>query len=320
MVDADFVRIRKKAKPNNLGLACKHCFDREIKGLTCSGRTFPSAPDNIHSALFTSLFNHMQVCVHVNPRLRQALIDTKKYHSTQCASLKFGSQRKIFNILFQRLSKGGPTLEVKDTTETEPLILSQYGFLQIVMSDPTKSLTMCTNCRMVPIQFRSPDSFCVGPISVDHIKSHSRTCYKSSLDLTAMVNALDEIVRTEFGNDINVLKKESFVDVIRAVLIHETLVSIFTKNVVSLVFRNRGFEMNDANDNTMDPNVVPPNAWQLFPTSVEFDTVKKALEIFAKDIGGNVSDKCDKNYPNFIQFLLMISPGLHVPNEFDERK
>ena len=321
MDDADVVRLRKNSKANSPGLACIHCFNRETHGVTPSGRAFPSAPDNFHAALNTSLYNHMQVCLHLNHRLKQALMDTRKYHSTQCASLKFGSQRKFFNILFERLSIAAPMdgreLEADDNTETEPLELSQYGFMQIAMPDPTKSFTMCTNCRMVPIQFRSPDSFFVGPISAEVIKRHSSTCHKTSLNLTATVDALDEIVRVDFGNDINVLKKESFVDVIRAALVHEILVSIFTKNVTRLVFKQRGFESNDDNDDQMDSNMMPPNAWQLFPTTVEFDTVNKAIQIFANEIG-HVSDQTDKDFPNFLQFLLMISPGLHSPKKLDE--
>jgi hypothetical protein len=329
MDDTDQIRIRKMIRPNIFGLACIHCFHREIPGVSPSGRAFPSAPDNFHAALNTSLFNHMQVCLHVSSRLKQALVDTRKYHSTQCASLKFGSQRKFFNILFGRLaideSMSGGVVEGKDNTETEPLVLSQYGFLQMAMSDPTKTMTMCQYCRMVPLPFRSPYSYCIGPISPDQIQDHYRTCYKSSLDLTAIVNALDEIIRVDFGNNVQVLKRTSFDDVMRAVLVDETLVTIFTKNVVQLVFQKRGLASINSDDNgTEDPNqsivqpTPPNNAWQLFPTTVDVDAFSAAWKTFTNEMGhvsSSSTDRFDPNCPNFLQYLLMISPGLPVPIE-----
>jgi hypothetical protein len=57
------------------------------------------------SALNTSLYNHMQNCYLVPDELKRALYQLKRIHSAQCASLKFGSQRRYFNLVFDRLRK-----------------------------------------------------------------------------------------------------------------------------------------------------------------------------------------------------------------------
>ena len=201
-------------------------------------------------------------------------------------------------------------------TITEHLQLSQYGFMEISMSDPSQTLTMCINCRMVPIQFRFPDSFCIGPCSIFPIQNHQRNCHTSGLDLTATANALDEIIRLDFNNDVQVLQRDTFVNVIRAALIHDTLVTIFTRNVTRLIYQQRGLTPEPEDTEETDPNVVPPNAWQLFPTTVDYDAVETALQRFAIDIG-STSFQMDEDYPNFVHFLLMISPGLHATRKFD---
>ena len=189
------------------------------------------------------------------------------------------------------------------------LQLNIHGFMEIPTSDPTKCLSMCMHCRLVPIRLRFPDSFCVGPMSLCRIQKHRQMCHTSGLDLTATADALDEIIRSDFGNDLNVLQLNSFVEVIRAAVVHETLVTIFTQNLVRLIHTRRGLLCDDDAYDT-DPNVVPPNVWQLFPTTVDFNTVEKALQLFVNEVGN-----INKDNPNFLHFLLMISPGLHAPKK-----
>ena len=315
MDDTDVVRLRKHTKANQLGLACIHCFNRETQSQASSGRAFPSAPDNFHATLNTSLYNHMQVCVYVNVRLKQALTDTRKYHSKQCASVTFGSQRKFFNILCDRLSNDPNTLAVDEMSDTAPLILSQYGFMEIPMPDPTQNLTMCTHCRMVPIQFRAPDSFGVGPISVERIQKHGRTCQRSSLYLTATVDALDEVIRTDFGNDVNVLNTLGFRGAIVEAFgndAHHTISDIFLDRVCNLVCKKRGIE----GIGNIDVDAPLPIVWHLFPMTVEFDAVEKELQELAKAMG-HLSFRMDQEYPNFVNFLFMISPGLQPSKKLE---
>ena len=191
------------------------------------------------------------------------------------------------------------------------LQLNIHGFMELPTSDPTKCLSMCMHCRLVPIRLRFPDSFCVGPMSLCRIQKHRQMCHTSGLDLTATADALDEIIRSDFGNDLNVLQLNSFVEVIRAAVVHETLVTIFTQNLVRLIHTRRGLLCDDDAYDT-DPNVVPPNVWQLFPTTVDFNTVEKALQLFVNEVG-NIP--VNKDNPNFLHFLLMISPGLHAPKK-----
>jgi hypothetical protein len=203
----------------------------------------------------------------------------------------------------------------RKTVNSDALQITQCCFMEIPMPDPSQRLTMCMSCRMVPIQFRFPDSYIIGPTSINRIQAHHQKCQTSGLDLTTAANALDEVIRIEFGNDVDVIKLDSFVDVIRAAVVHDTLVTIFTRNIARLIRQQRELKHDDDGDNDdeddIDPNVVPPNAWQLFPTNVEFDMMEEALHIFSNVIG-KVPFRVDQDYPNFLHFLFMISPGLHA--------
>lgn len=257
----------------------------------------------------------MKMCV------KEFLLRMKADHGNEPYYKKL--RRKIYNTQYSLRRSSTSTAKRNNTitaqrNNTEPLQLVQHGFMEIPMSDPTKTLTMCMNCRMVPVQFRFPNSFTVGPVSIHQIQRHHRNCHTTGLDLTTTANALDEIIRIDFHNDVNIIKRDTFVNVIQATLIDDTLVRIFTKNVSRLIFKQRGIKQDsdDDDDDDTDPNVVPPNAGQLFPTTVDYDAVERALQLFATEIG-NTSFQMDRDYPNFLHFLLMISPGFHASRKYD---
>jgi hypothetical protein len=138
-------------------------------------------------------------------------------------------------------------------------------------------------------------------------------------DLNIIVDAMDEVIRLDFYDDVNVMERETFVDVIRAILIHNTLVYIFTKNVPWLIRKKRGLTQRKWNDDHyIHPNVMPRNLWQLFPTTVEYDMVERALQRLANEIGRHTTSSSssvfdmDRDGPNFIRFLQLISPGLYA--------
>jgi hypothetical protein len=126
------------------------CHGREQQ-VSPSVRSFPTAPDNYASALNGGFYNHMQNCMYISSELKRALAATRKIHSSQCSSLKFGgSQCKYFNLLFARLGK------FKVAAQADPahaLDYTPFGFLQV-----SSSLILCVTCRMVPIQFLAEDA------------------------------------------------------------------------------------------------------------------------------------------------------------------
>jgi hypothetical protein len=209
-----------------------------------------------------------------------------------------------------------------ETMESVPLHRS--GFMEIPLSNPTRKLTMCMHCRMVPMQFRFPHSFCIDSTIPPQscIQKHQQMCHTyGGWDLNIIVDVLDEVIRLDFYDDVNVMERETFVDVIRAVLIHNTLVYIFTKNVPWLIRKKRGLTQRKWNDDHyIHPNVMPRNLWQLFPTTVEYDMVERALQRLANDIGRHTTSSSssssvfdmDRDGPNFIHFLQLISPGLYA--------
>ena len=112
---SDFTRSKRSTvnDPSQAGLKCIHCANKTDPFFkTAVGRSFPSAPDNMSSTLNSSMFQHLQKCPHVPEDVKRALARLKMIHSAQCASLRFGSQRRFFNLVFERL-KDAPNDEIR---------------------------------------------------------------------------------------------------------------------------------------------------------------------------------------------------------------
>jgi hypothetical protein len=308
----DIVRVRRRITIP--GLACMHCLHQEQPGVSPSGRSFSSAPDNFHSALNSSLYNHLQICVFVDDAIKRALTTTKKIHSAQCAKIKFGSQRKYFNQLYDRLrqleSKGKDSIPSNEMNKKKDT-LAQFGFMEIPNPVPSKAVTMCLECRMVPLAFRAPDSVFVGRVPVNGTVSHSQVCRKSCLDLSLTADLLDEIIRSVWNNDTGVLDRSSFQEIIRAAVVDETLSTFLTRGWKCQIHQKRGIESDDLNDNEVDPSLLPA-LWKAFSvSSVDFGAVEASFQAFAREFEG-MADSL-RSHPLFLNLLMLISPSL-VPN------
>lgn len=302
------------------GLACVHCLGQD-QGISPVGRTFPSAADNFASALNTSLYNHMQACLCVPDAIKRALANTRKVHSAQCASIKFGSQRRYFNLLFERLTNASfPNAEGESNITKANTFLQQHRFIEIPCDNAAKAIVICNACRMVPIQFRARDSTFIGKPRLDFVRLHHSLCKKSSLDLEQMVDVLDETLpRASGGNEdedseLNVLASESFAALVRAALAGESrLTNVFTNVVRDLLLRKRSgaeFESNHESYDTMG------DLWMAFPTVVDVSSVHDAFCAFAQKDGKKycVSDRLSENV-QWGKYLSLISPSLTIPNE-----
>ena len=116
-VPSDFSTRGKKTKRMRLGFAgfcCRHCqkVKEEIDGdelataytvSEFSCRSFSSEADNLASAISNSFAIHLQKCRNVPAKIKSALATFKRIHARHMAQLQYGSQRRLFNLLWSRL-------------------------------------------------------------------------------------------------------------------------------------------------------------------------------------------------------------------------
>jgi hypothetical protein len=100
----DFTSRGKKTKIMRIGFAgfcCRHCDSQNMTINAC--RSFSSAPDNLASAISNSFALHLGKCAYTPTPIKQALITLKKSHGRQMQQLPYGSQRKCFWALWNRM-------------------------------------------------------------------------------------------------------------------------------------------------------------------------------------------------------------------------
>lgn len=332
---SDAVRGRRVGSSSGMfmaGLCCIHCAEQP-QVIIPSGRSFPSAPDNFASSLNSSLYAHMQACTYLPARTKVALANTRKLHSVQCSSLKFGSQRRFFNILYNRLKslplpdpgeiqspiqeKKVKAMRVGDESATESLL--RAGFMQVscVGPDPSSSsMFLCIKCRMVPLQFRTSGSVisisCTGGTNstvVESAKTHSDECMESGLNLNPVMAALNLAIKQDLAEGTTpqaVLGSNSYQALVHACVAgSKQLERVFVEGLMRLL-RNKTTK-SDSGDDTA-------GLWSAFPSTVDTSIVQSALEAFLFEHGGNASESsqlCKLN-PHMAQFLLLIAPGLNA--------
>ena len=83
------------------GYSCRHCTTIGDTASAC--RSFSSAPDNIASAVSSAFVLHLLKCQHVPLSTKKAINAAKKVHAQQNQALPYGSQRRFFSQLWDRL-------------------------------------------------------------------------------------------------------------------------------------------------------------------------------------------------------------------------
>ena len=303
------------------GLSCIHC-DGKDEQVSPSGRSFPSAPDNYASCLNTGFFNHMQNCYYIPDDLKRALVNTRKIHSLQCSSLRFGSQRKYFNILFSRINDyfkanydeaafPAITLEQALKRQSDSVLQSQcseYGFLEVPSREtPSRSMYVCTKCRMVPIQFRAEGSVFFSRPKDFKMKEHSQACKEDALDLSRLAAFLEKGVQDHCKGIgvIQVTSRESFKDLVRAVVRNDRLAELFTNGVQAVL------DGQCSGDNARDSS---KGLWRDLPCNVDLEKVTVAFERFASDHSDLVG-KSLHQCPGILGYLQLISPSIAVSGD-----
>ncbi|GAX23640.1 hypothetical protein FisN_12Hh213 [Fistulifera solaris] len=265
------MRQLKAVGPNNptrsqlYGLSCIHCHDRECQ-VSPSGRSYPSAPDNYASALNSSYYNHFLNCTYLPTDVKQALVATRKIHSVQCASLQFGSQRKYFNRLFERLQSISSSNIVTECQTMDGF--NAHGFVNV--STKQQPYWMCQMCSGIPLAFRAPGSVWFqtpDPLAMQH---HQKRCNSSKWDFSHAGNLLQECI--EGRCDSNKLFDGPLRKLLLSLLGNDTnLVDTLTKGLESFIINGNG-----ATD-------APLAVSKLWPVKLNVSTIQTAFEEFADE-------------------------------------
>lgn len=315
----------KKVKHGIMGLSCIHCHGKDLNyQASPSGRSYPSAPDNYASALNTGFYNHMQNCTFVPDNLKRALSATRKIHSSQCSSLKFGSQRKYFNILFARLHQLKSSIpEDESATANAPInynthaqsvheqppmnldVISpqnchEHGFVCLECYDPP--VIMCLRCRLVPLQFRAKGAIQqTVRARLDELNEHIDNCKGDRFDLTVMTVCLREMIDDCFHGDRDVLATPTFRELISLALGHDP---VWTKDFIDDLIAGL-----DETSLVADTRQV----WcRPFPNRMNSNDLEN---FFDKNLTQYTTGRRFRDCPKLLSFLQLISPNLELSEQ-----
>jgi hypothetical protein len=319
----DFSRGKRSTVLNTsqAGLQCIHCMNNtQDRFFTAVGRSFPSAPDNIASTLNSSLYHHLQKCPFAPEETKRALANLKKIHSTQCSSLRFGSQRRFFNMVFDRLrtvklddvdlsvvgQKGmtaQPPLSSSAAYEDNTDVLLESGFLET-----RDDCYECQLCRMVPYALRARNSVAIGRPSLEYVRSHEQCCKGDSFDLDIAANALKTAVeKCPSLSGEGIMHSPSFTKVVReAVAGNDDLTMVFTGGVAQAMMG----DWKAAHGDTKGGSNEWKGLWSEFPSSVDTGAVLTAFKEFANTVPDLEPDLAKERH--FLRFFQIISPALVV--------
>jgi hypothetical protein len=319
----DFSRGKRSTVLNTsqAGLQCIHCINKpQDHFFSAVGRSFPSAPDNMASTLNSSLYNHSQKCPFTPEETKRALANLKKIHSTQCSSLRFGSQRRFFNTVFNRLrmvkldqvdlpvvGENGETAQPPQSSsaadEANSDVLLECGFLET-----RDDCYECQLCRMVPYALRAQDSVAIGRPSLEYVRGHEKCCKKNSFDLGNAANALKTAVaKYPALSGEGVMHSPSFTKVVReAVAGNDDLTMVFTGGVAQAMMGDRKAADGDPQDGSNEWKGL----WGEFPSRVDTGAVFTAFKEFAVTVPDLEPDLAKER--RFLRFFQIISPALVV--------
>ena len=302
------------------GMCCMHCDEHDHA--SAGGRSFPSAPDNMASSLNTSLYQHMQRCLFLPDDIKRALATVKKVHSHQCANLKFGSQRRYFNLVFQRLQSVETHVDMREiarvkaeqiegmgSRESEQGVnsetLAKFNFHEV-----SKTCFECLRCRMVPMAFRVANSVGTNMPSWDFMESHSKFCKEDALDLSNIVAVIEECLSSISGLSLEKLEHPNFLKVVRTAVGDDIkLVQLFTKSAFGLIKQRENAARSEGMEGINDPDVMN-GICRSFPTIVNIGTLVQEFHEFAETVPG-MEPLLSRN-ALFLRLFQMISPFLVV--------
>jgi len=306
------------------GVCCKRCNEQGRMGYGGSGRTFPSAPDNLASSLKESMFNHLVQCELVPEPVKHALRDLKALHSDQMASLQFGAQRQYLRILHERLtvwavqarieSSGGDDtpfrLSAPPQVAANDAILEKNGFA--VMASGWYG---CLQCRMVPVDLRAAGSLSQERPDQTLVQQHYKNCKADSFDLSTLLTTTTNMVDSIPGVSIDLLKNPAFKEFVRSLVGgNETLAHVFTDGIVELD-RRMGADSSatkEDSDYLHDDEAASITdskcLWASFPARINIAATTERLLNLLREIDGESSSLL-RNSSHFKEYIRTVAPS-----------
>jgi len=287
------------------GVCCRHCSGGQSTSRTVSsGRSFPSAPDNIASILNATIYKHLTNCPSVPMKLKQTIDVVRKSHTKQCASLPYGSQRRYFKKLFERL-RNVPIEGVLANTINEPKPQNGINFSSAIQkcefvrnkNSNGPEYWQCLKCRMVPYDYRAPGSIFFSTPSVGAMEEHRMVCQNDGIYWKSIQSSLKKLCTKYSGvtSVTSLVNMESFVNLVRSVVGSE-------EGVCDTYMAMLG-------------NQTPPSfqrdIWRRLALRVDFKYVQESFSILRKDLcfpPRSLSDCAD-----FVEFLQHISCNFQIP-------
>jgi hypothetical protein len=282
------------------GMCCTHCAgDRNVP--PPSGRSFPSAPDNMASALNSSLYNHMQNCPHMPPPLKRAFQHVRKLHSAQCSGLAFGSQRRFFNKVYAKLklipiprdlaiiAPVKQKLSIR-TTVVDSKTLQNHSFVS--GGGLMTPYWQCLACRMVPFEFRALGSLDYACPTIVALQHHVSICQKDGIHLGWVKLAASELRPKYKGGKLNELLERLVRVVVGG---DEELTRLF-----ATCGTNEEYQLSSTS-----------GLWRRLPSSVDYNQVQSVFEGVAKELGLSSTRLLD--HPKWIRYLQLVSPCFQCP-------
>eukprot|EP00978_Attheya_sp_CCMP212_P025167 scaffold80508_cov60-Attheya_sp.AAC.9 len=300
------------------GICCRHCSVDKGGKTYGTGRSFPTAPDNIASTVNSSIYNHIQKCPNVSTALKQAFVNLKRMHPMQLAALPFGSQRRFFQFYFSRLRAGDlKSLPLnEDSSQSEPqhstthvaepvvvekildvnTIIGKYSF----MKGPSGCF-VCKRCRMVPLELRADKSiFLEACPTTDSMKQHFHSCQENAFDISRVVQLVRGMVLSIHGFGIDSLVQPAFRNLVKVLVgENERLVKVFTEGVL---------EADCQDDDSKTSSFDTRGLWSEFPPSVNLQEANEALASFLTSVPA-ISPSTFLQDADFVSYVYIIAPA-----------
>ncbi len=293
------------------GLCCIHCAN-DPTFHTPSGRSFPSAPDNMASALNSSFYNHMQHCPHLDPSTKRALQNLRKIHSQQCSSLTFGSQRRFFNKVYNKLKKipmtkeqlayftvGAGAKEHDASTILDDQVFREHFFVEAgTVGIP---YWQCLRCRMVPFEFRSIGAVHYIRPLIQHLTQHRSVCQGDGISLGWVNNAVQSICDEYKSDELEHAMKP--------------LIEIVVGNDSDLVELFLDCVSNRGKDQSVSSTKDTSGWWRRLPHSIDMTKLQVAFEEMAMKMGWSSSSSSSSklmDHPKLVRALEIMSPCLQL--------
>ncbi|KAL3917188.1 MAG: hypothetical protein SGILL_004832, partial [Bacillariaceae sp.] len=304
MPESSDFRVKRRSNLGSMaGLCCIHCADNaERRFVQPGGRTFVTNPDALAGAFNSSLYNHFMSCPGLSAQLKGALQTLRKIHSKQCSSLAYGSQRRFFQRVFNRLNDV-PVKNVISMDQEEEVqyteSLRECAFVHRKGITGMTDFWQCLNCRMVPFEYRATGSlFFVRP-AAEEMQRHSETCAGNDMCWDLVLSSMSRL-NEKYGAGSELVGKKSFRDLVRSVVGAD-------EDVVSAVLAKLG-KADEKPEKSSSTGM-----WCRLPMMVDIETVQEAYARFKSEVQSEMLPDDFFACPNMLEFLQLLNCNFQPP-------